>query len=91
MVTAPESIKIARFVERASRGQSLSAAERASLEADARRRLEAQSASHAFETECLLIHNEGDLPKLTTEVEGAWRALSSMREAIADSEHLPRA
>ena len=83
MVTAPEAAKVERFVERASCGRSLDEAERTDLEVDARRRLAAQAASHAFEAECLVIRNDGSFAQLTAEVDAAWRELTRGTLAIA--------
>lgn len=78
LVTAPEDIKIKRFVERASGGQGLTPEEIAALEADARRRLKAQRAAKAHEQECIVIRNNGDLAALESRVSDVWRALQRM-------------
>ncbi len=75
MVTAPETVKVARFVERASNGRALSADERAALENDARRRLAAQAPTRAFEAECLLVRNDAGLEALEARVEIVWAEL----------------
>lgn len=62
LVTAPESLKISRFVERASQGRALAAAERSALEADAMRRIAAQLPDAAKIPLCdFVIENSGDL------------------------------
>jgi dephospho-CoA kinase len=78
LVTAPENVKIARFVERASNGRKLNAEERVALEIDARRRLKAQRSSTAQEEDCIVIRNSGDLAALEARVTDVWRALRRM-------------
>jgi dephospho-CoA kinase len=78
LVTAPESVKIARFVERAAAGRTLTAEELAALEADARRRLKAQRAPKGSEEDCIVIRNNGDLAALGARVRDVWRALQRM-------------
>jgi dephospho-CoA kinase len=78
LVTAPENVKIARFVERASNGRKLNAEERAALEIDARRRLKAQRSNTAQEQDCIVIRNSGDLAALEARVTDVWRALRRM-------------
>lgn len=78
VVSAPEPAKVARFVERASGGRALSAAEKSALEADARRRLAAQRAGGAPDEDCIVIRNNGDLAALQARVTDVWRALERM-------------
>ncbi len=78
LVTAPEDVKIKRFVERASGGRALTPEEIAALEADARRRLKAQRAVKAHEQECIVIRNNGDLAALESRVSDVWRGLQRM-------------
>jgi dephospho-CoA kinase len=80
MVTAPEHEKIARFVKRIAAARELSSGERATLEADARRRLALQhTASHA--AECIVLHNDGTTEQLEQQVAFAWRELQQMEAA----------
>jgi dephospho-CoA kinase len=78
LVTAPENVKIARFIERASRDRKLSPEELVALEADARRRLKAQRSSTAQEQDCIVIRNSGDMAALESRVNDVWRALQRM-------------
>jgi dephospho-CoA kinase len=78
LVTAPENVKIARFIERASRDRTLSPEELAALEADARRRLKAQRSSTAQEQDCIVIRNNSDLAALESRINDVWRALQRM-------------
>jgi dephospho-CoA kinase len=75
MVVAPEAIKIARFIERSARGRELSSEERASLEADARRRLHTQRANADYISQCTVLHNDGDIEVLEQQVDALWREL----------------
>jgi dephospho-CoA kinase len=78
LVTAPESVKIARFVSRASAERTLSSEEFAALEAEARRRLKAQRTTTGQEQECIVIRNNGDMAALEARVNDVWRALRRM-------------
>lgn len=78
VVTAPEAVRIARFVERAAKGRSLSGEEKKALEADARQRLAAQRAGGAPDEDCILVRNNGDLKSLEARVSDVWRALERM-------------
>ena len=78
LVTAPENVKIARFIERASSDRTLSPEELVALEADARRRLKAQRSSTAQEQDCIVIRNNGDLAALQSRINDVWRALQRM-------------
>jgi len=78
LVTAPENVKIARFVARASAGRALGPEELAGLEMDARRRLKSQRASTAHEQDCIVIRNNGDVAALEARINDVWRALQRM-------------
>ena len=75
LVTAPETQKVMRFVERVAAGRELDAKERASLEADAQRRLAMQTENDAHAAECLVIRNEDGLEALEAEVDAVWAEL----------------
>jgi dephospho-CoA kinase len=75
LVTAPEEQKIARFIDRAAAGQTLSTEKRAMLEADARRRLDLQRSNADYASQCLVLHNDGDIEQLEAQVEAAWRQI----------------
>jgi len=76
LVTAPEPDKIARFISRASQGRELTAEQRSTLAADARRRLAAQK-NEAHAAECLIIPNHSDLASLERHVGAAWAKLTA--------------
>jgi len=78
LVTAPENVKIARFLERAANGRQLSREELAALTADAYRRLKEQRAGKAHEQDCIVIRNSGDIAALEARVTDVWRALQRM-------------
>jgi dephospho-CoA kinase len=78
LVTAPENVKIARFIERAANGRELGPEELATLTADAYRRLKEQRAGKAHEQDCIVIRNNGDIAALEARVSDVWRALQRM-------------
>jgi dephospho-CoA kinase len=72
LVTAPESVKIARFLERSSATPETAAA----LTAEARRRLTAQIPDEAKMQRCdFVLHNDGDMVELEVQVERVWQQL----------------
>jgi dephospho-CoA kinase len=77
LVTAPEAQKIARFIARASSGRTLTPAERLALETDARQRLALQH-TEDFASECLVLHNDGNLAALELQVESIWQHVKSL-------------
>jgi dephospho-CoA kinase len=74
LVTAPEQVKIARFMDRIAAGRIIPAAERAALEADARHRLALQH-TEDYASQCIVLHNDGDIEQLEQQVEAVWRRL----------------
>jgi dephospho-CoA kinase len=74
LVTAPEAVKVARFVERVAAGRVLPFDERAALEADARRRLAMQQ-TEDYASECLVIRNDGDREHLAQQIDAVWPQL----------------
>ena len=78
LVTAPENVKIARFIERAANGRELTPEELATLTADAYRRLKEQRSGKAHEQDCIIIRNSGDMAALEARVNDVWRALQRM-------------
>jgi len=78
LVTAPEAQKISRYVERVAGGRELSAEERLSLEADARRRLALQAMNEEHAAECLVIRNEDGFEALERQVEIVWSQLEQL-------------
>ena len=74
LVTAPESVKIARFVQRAGATHLT----RADLEAEARRRLAAQMPDDRKVPFCdFVLINDGDVDKLASQVERLWLILAT--------------
>ena len=77
LVTAPEPLKIQRFISRSSNGRPLTPAEQATLEADARRRLAMQTANATHASECLVITNNSTLEHLEHQVAAVWTQLQN--------------
>jgi dephospho-CoA kinase len=82
LVTAPEEIKVARYVARMAAGRSLTDAERRALEDDAYRRLARQMSDEqkAGLVDYVLV-NDGPLKELEWQVEQLWPLLQ--QQAIA--------
>jgi len=78
LVTAPEEQKIAHFVERmaAERMAGGNGLTREALAADARRRLAVQHQTPQ-PPGCLVLHNDGTLADLQTQVDELWAELST--------------
>jgi dephospho-CoA kinase len=76
LVTAPEDVKVARFVDRIAAGREIGSEERAAVEADARRRL-AMQRNDEYAGECLVLHNDGDIEQLEAQVEVVWGQLQA--------------
>jgi dephospho-CoA kinase len=74
LVTAPEAVKVRRFVDRVAAGRTLSVEERMALESDARRRLAMQH-TEAYAPECLVLRNDAGHDALEARVEEVWREL----------------
>ena len=79
LVTAPDELKISRFIDRAAHGRELTLAEHEALEADARRRLATQlpdeqkaALSH------YIIHNAGPLQNTQAAVAHIYGELSAL-------------
>lgn len=71
VVTAPDEVKVERFVQRSTRGRVADREERFALEADARDRLAAQRVPAEVLVDCVIIDNSGtpdELARRTTEV-----------------------
>jgi dephospho-CoA kinase len=83
LVEAPEEKKIARFIDRIAAGRTLSAAERAGFEADARRRLQVQHTT-VYPGDCIVLHNDGDVEQLEQQVAVVWEQLKQL-EAAGDA------
>jgi dephospho-CoA kinase len=76
LVIAPDALKIARFVERRVAASELSVSERGAIEADARQRLALQH-TQAYASQCLVLHNDGDIEQLEMQVDAVWAELKS--------------
>ncbi len=77
LVVAPEELKVARFVERASAKRSVGEAELAEMRAEARRRLGQQLADERkMEGADYVLQNAGTVEQLGTQVDGVGRALA---------------
>jgi dephospho-CoA kinase len=82
LVTAPEEVKVARFVDRIAAGRTLTATERRALEDDAYQRLARQMSDDqkAALVDYVLVNN-GPLKELEWQVEQLWPLLQ--QQAIA--------
>jgi dephospho-CoA kinase len=77
LVTAPDEIKIDRYIQRSASGST----SEASLRADARRRLEAQRANIPNDVPILTIANDGSLSDLEHEVDALWSRLAALESS----------
>jgi dephospho-CoA kinase len=78
LVTAPEEIKIARFVARSAAAGDLTQAQRADLEVEARRRLEQQISDDQKSALCdYVLTNGGSLRELEWQVDQLWPILKA--------------
>jgi dephospho-CoA kinase len=78
LVTAPEEVKIARFVTRSSAGEEMTSARRAELEAEARRRLAQQVSDERKSSLCdYVLNNNGALTELEWQVDQLWPILQA--------------
>ncbi len=81
LVTAPEPLRIARFLARMG-GEHPDAQTRAALEADARRRMAAQmSDDDKAKLSDTIIHNDGSMDDLTRQAEHIYRKLREQAES----------
>lgn len=78
LVTAPDDLRVERYISRIAAGGALSAADRAALEADARQRLAAQRIPDGATGVCLVIENTGDLAALEQRVQEAFDGLKQL-------------
>ena len=75
-VAAPEELRIARFVVRASGGKVLNHEARAALEAEARRRMANQVETERNAAQCnYVLRNDGSLEELQAQVDTVWPLL----------------
>jgi dephospho-CoA kinase len=81
LVTAPEEVKIARFVARSAAGETITAERRAELEAEARRRLAQQISDERKSALCdYVLTNGGNLTELEWQVDQLWTILKAAAE-----------
>jgi dephospho-CoA kinase len=86
LVTAPEELKIARFVERNRRGTTLLAPEKAALEADAHRRLAAQMPDSEKAARCdYVIENKSSIADLEPAVKRIYAELQAAAKQTASA------
>jgi dephospho-CoA kinase len=78
LITAPEEVKIARFVARSAEAGHLTAERRADLEAEARRRLEQQISDDQKSALCdYVLTNGGSLRELEWQIDQLWPILKA--------------
>ncbi len=78
LVTAPEEVKIARFVARSAPGEALSEERRAGLEEEARRRIAQQIPDEQKSALCdYVLTNGGALTELEWQVDQLWPILQA--------------
>lgn len=76
LVTAPEEVKVERFVARAAGGSAMGVERRAELEAEARRRAERQIPDEKKAALCdYVLTNDGSLTELEWQVDQLWPIL----------------
>jgi dephospho-CoA kinase len=81
LVTAPEEVKIARFVARAAAGEAITAERRTKLEAEARSRLAQQIPDERKSALCdYVLTNGGPLTELEWQVDQLWPILEAAAE-----------
>ena len=81
LVTAPEEVKIARFVARSAAGESLTVERREKLEAEARLRLAQQIPDEQKSALCdYVLTNSGPLTELEWQVDQLWPILKAAAE-----------
>jgi len=81
LVTAPEEMKIARFVARSAAGKLMTEERRAELEAEARRRLAQQISDEQKSALCdYVLTNGGPLTELEWQVDQLWPILKAAAE-----------
>jgi dephospho-CoA kinase len=75
-VSAPEELKVIRFVARAAGGKTLNEEERQALQAEARRRIAKQSATERNAVNCdYVLTNDGSIEGLQAQVDVLWPVL----------------
>ena len=82
LVTAPDELKVRRFVQRVAAGRELSPADGAALEADAHARLAAQRIPADLTNKCIVIDNTGSTEALAHRTEEVFRELRSLADHV---------
>jgi dephospho-CoA kinase len=78
LVTAPDDLKIARFIARTSDANKITGEARAALEAEARRRLAQQIPDEQKIAQCdYILVNNGSLEDLARQVDALWPTLAA--------------
>jgi dephospho-CoA kinase len=78
LVTAPDELKIDRFIDRVTQGREHTPEESAKLEADARQRLALQRVNDQHPKDAFIIPNDGTLAELTQRVDALWLELQQL-------------
>lgn len=82
LVTAPEELRIARYVEKLRHGRTLSPQEQYALQQDARRRIAMQIPDEHKSAECqFVIQNDASMQALEQRVEHVFEQLGSLAES----------
>ncbi len=83
LVTAPEALRIARYVERMG-GPHADAAQRAALEEEARERIAAQMPEEEkMRLSDTIIRNDASLEGVTRQTEAVYRELCALEKSLA--------
>lgn len=82
-VTAPDDVKVQRFLERTQNGAAWTSEQTEAARADALHRLEAQKPAAAFQKNCLLLANDGSHEDLILRVDALWGVLTRLEAAVA--------
>ena len=76
LVTAPEEMRVARFLKRSTAGRQVSASELAALEAEAHRRIAQQIPDEQKAAYCdYVLTNNGDVKELEWQIDQLWPLL----------------
>lgn len=79
LVTAPEEMRVARFLKRSTAGRQVSASELAALEAEAHRRIAQQIPDEQKAAYCdYVLTNNGDVKELEWQIDQLWPLLVAL-------------
>ena len=88
LVTAPEEVKIARFVARCGAGEAMTDERRAEVEEEARRRLAQQIPDEQKSALCdYVLTNGGALSELEWQIDQLWPILKAATASPSDKEY----